>query len=30
VVQIPPCKNAMVYVKIPFKTATVFYDVITY
>jgi len=30
VVQIPPCKNALIYVKIPFKEAAVIYDVITY
>jgi len=29
-VQIPPCKNALVYVKIPFKEATVIYDVMSY
>jgi len=29
-IQIPPCKNAMVYVKIPFKEAAVIYDVVTY
>lgn len=29
-VQIPPCKNALVYIKIPFKEAVVIYDVITY
>lgn len=29
-VQIPPCKNALVYIKIPFKETVVTYDVITY
>jgi len=29
-IQIPPCKNAMVYVRIPFKETALIYDVMTY
>ncbi len=29
-IQIPPCQNAMVYVKIPFKGAGIVYDVMTF
>jgi len=29
-IQIPPCKNALVYVKIPFKEAMIVYDIMTY
>lgn len=29
-VQIPPCNNALVYVKIPFKEAGITYDIMTY